>query len=190
MKNEKIDNILQKHKILIDRAIQIMETVEDARHSLSHVESVVKYTMEILEHEENANKEICIISAYWHDVGRSIQAKGHALISANMLKEEMEKLQYDRDFIEQCYLAIYKHSWKKMPETLEGIIIRDADKIDFVGIDRWKKAVEMKKRFTMIIENMPILRNDILQLEISKKIYDREIVQLVKYLHDVSFDNM
>lgn len=188
MENEKYNGILEKHKILIDKAIQIMETVEDVRHSLSHVESVVKYTMEILEHEENANKEICIISAYWHDVGRSIQAKGHDLISADMLKEEMEKLQYDRDFIEQCYLAVYKHSWKEMPGTLEGIIIRDADKIDFVGIERWKKSIEMKKRFGQILENLPILRNDILQLEISQKIYDREIVQLVKYLHEVIFE--
>ena len=45
----------------------------------------------------------------------------------------------------------------------------------------------MKKRFGSIIENLPILRNDIFQLETSKKIYDREIVQLVKYLHDVIF---
>lgn len=190
MNKEEYDLIIQKHKSLIDKAIQIMKTVEDIRHSLAHVESVVKYTMEILAHEENADKEICIISAYWHDVGRSIQAKGHALISANMLKEEMEKQQYDKAFIEQCYLAIYKHSWKEMPETLEGRIIRDADKIDFVGLDRWKKAIETKKRFAKIIENLPILRNDILQLEISKKIYDREMVRLVKYLHDIIFDNL
>ena len=51
-----------------------------------------------------------------------------------MLKEEMTKLQYDNEIIEQCYLAIYKHSWYDMPETLEGIIVRDADKIDFIGM--------------------------------------------------------
>jgi len=189
MNNEEYNKIIQKHKILIDRAIEIMKTVDDLRHSLFHVESVVKYTMKILQYEEKANKEVCIISAYWHDVGRSIQSKGHSLISGDMLKEEMEKLKYDKEFIEQCYLAVYKHGHKAMPETLEGIIVRDADKIDFVGIDRWKIAIEKNKRFTQIIENMPILRNGILQLEISRKIYDREIVELVKYLHDVVFDN-
>ena len=143
--NKQFNLIIEKHKVLINRAIQIMETVEDIRHSLSHVENVVKYTMEILEHEENANKEICIISAYWHDVGRSIQSKGHDLISADMLKEEMEKLQYDREFTEQCYLAVYKHSWKEMPETLEGIIIRDADKIDFVRNRKMEKINRNEK---------------------------------------------
>lgn len=183
------EEIEEKHKDLIEKAIKKMNLVKDPKHSLSHVLQVVEYTKEILENV-NADSEVCIISAYWHDVGRIEKNKGHALISANLLKEEMRRLAYDENFIDKCYKAIYKHSWNEKPETLEGDIIRDADKIDFVGIDRWKKAVEMKKRFTKIIENMPILRNDILQLQISKKIYDREIVQLVKYLHDVTFDNM
>lgn len=35
-----------------------------------------------------------------------------------MFEEEIKKLQYDDEIIEQGYLAIYKHRWYDMPETL------------------------------------------------------------------------
>lgn len=188
MFEEEINLIMEKNKNLIDKAVEIMKQVNDPKHSLSHMESVVKYTIEILRHEEKANKEVCIISAYWHDVGRSIQKKDHALLSANMLKEEMKKLQYDDEIIEQCYLAIYKHSWYDMPETLEGIIVRDADKIDFIGIGRWKQCIKEQNKCNSILELLPTLRSELLQLECSRKIYDIEVSKLIKYLHDIIFD--
>lgn len=114
--------------------------------------------------------------------------EGHAGISANMLKEEMEKLDYDENLINKCYLAIYKHGWKEEPGTIEGIIIRDADKIDFVGIGRWKECIETNCRFNKIPRMIPTLRKEILKLDCSKEIFDREIGNLVAYLHDKIFD--
>lgn len=184
---EELDKIEGKHKILINKAIEIMAKVPDPKHSTSHMESVVKYAKEILQYEKEANREVCIISAYWHDVGRSVKNEKHSLISADMLKEEMEKMGYDKELIEQCYLAIYKHSWYDMPETLEGIIVRDADKIDFVGINRWKQCINAKHKLTGIFELLPKLRNELLTLDSSRQIYDREVVELIKYLHNIIF---
>lgn len=184
---DELSQIEQSNKELLQKAVEIMKTVPDFKHSLSHMESVVQYTKEILETVEEANKEVCLISAYWHDVGRKIQNEGHAKISADMLQEEMKNLEYDDELIRKCYLAIYKHGWKEEPETLEGIIIRDADKIDFVGIGRWKECIETNCSFHKILELLPRMRKDLLKLEISKKIFDREIAKLVVYLHDVIF---
>ena len=78
---------------------------------------------------------------------------------------------------------------EKEPETLEGIIIRDADKIDFVGINRWKECIENGCRFEKILELLPTLRKDILKLEVSKEIFDREIGNLIAFLHDQIFNN-
>ena len=166
---------------------EIMKQVSDPKHSLSHMESVVQYTKEILENVEEADKEICLISAYWHDVGRSVQEKGHAKLSADMLQEEMQNLGYDEEIIQKCYLAIYKHSWKEEPATLEGKIIRDADKIDFVGIGRWKQCIETNCKFNKILQLLPTMRKELLELESSKEIFDREIGNLVVYLHDKIF---
>ena len=129
MENQYIE-IERKYESLINMAIEKMKCLNDPKHSLVHVLDVVEYTKEILETEHRANKEVCIISAYWHDVGRIQQNKGHGLISANELRAEMEKQNYPQEFIEECYKAIYKHEWREEPETLEGIIIRDADKLD------------------------------------------------------------
>ena len=74
-KQEEFDNIIKKHKILIDKAIDIMKKVKDPKHSISHMESVVKYTNEILQYEKEVNKEVCIISAYWHDVRKKYKKR-------------------------------------------------------------------------------------------------------------------
>ncbi len=185
--NEEFKKIEKENKRLIEKAIEFMKQVLDPKHALSHMESVVEYTKEILSKMEDADKEVCLISAYWHDVGRMIQEKGHAKISADMLQEEMRNLGYDEQFIQKCYLAIYKHSWKEEPETLEGLIIRDADKIDFVGIGRWKQCIQTNCRFRKILQLLPTVRKDILKLECSKEIFDREIGNLVVYLHDKIF---
>ena len=187
MENQYIE-IEGKHERIINIAIEKMKQSKDPKHNLVHTLDVVKYTKEILEKEDKANKEVCIVAAYWHDVGRLQQNKGHELISANELKIEMEKQNYPAEFIEKCYKAIYKHSWKKIPDTLEGIIIRDADKIDFVGINRWKECIKNGCRFEKILELLPTLRKDILKLEVSKEIYDREIGKLVAFLHDNVFN--
>lgn len=115
--------------------------------------------------------------------------KGHALVSADLLKEEMIKLDYNEEIIEKCYKAIYKHSWKAEPETIEGIIIRDADKIDFVGINRWKQAIDSNCKFGKVLQLLPTLRGDLLKLDISKKIFDREIANLVVFMHNKIFNN-
>lgn len=179
--------IEEKNQNLIQKAIKIMETVQDPKHSLSHMYSVVNYTKEILEKTE-ANKEVCIIATYWHDVGRSVAEKGHAKLSAEMLKNEMQELGYDSEFIEKCYKAVCNHGWSENPETLEGIIIRDADKIDFVGIGRWKQCIENNCKFAKILELLPTMRSELLRLDCAREIFDREIANLVAFLHNKVFN--
>lgn len=163
---ENFDEIENKYSKLIKKATEIMEEVLDPKHSVSHMKSIVKYTKEILQEETNADTEVCILSAYWHDVGRINGQKRHALLSAEMLKQELLNENFDTDFIEKCYLAIYKHGWSEHPETLEGKIIRDADKIDFVGIDRWKSCIENNCKFVKILDMLPTLRKEIFEFEI------------------------
>lgn len=184
------DEIENKYSKLIKKAIEIMDKVPDPKHSISHMESVVKYTKEILSVELGADIEVCILSAYWHDVGRFKGEKGHALLSAEMLKQELIKENYNKGFIEKCYLAIYKHGWEEQPETVEGKIIKDADKIDFVGISRWKSCIENNCKLYEILDLLPTLRKNIFEFEISKEIFDREIGILVRYLHELIFNNI
>ena len=70
-----------------------------------------------------------------------------------------------------------------IPETNEGLIIRDADKLDFVGVSRWKNCLDNNQSMEKIIELLPNLREKILYFEESRQIYDKEIIKLIDYLY-------
>jgi HD superfamily phosphodiesterase len=101
-----------------------------------------------------------------------------------MLKEHMKRLNYDNEFIDSCCEAIENHKWNMKPKTKEGLIVKDADKLAFIGIERWNYCLDNNQKLDEIIALLPQLRNNILFFEESKKIYDREIINIVKLLYD------
>ena len=176
------EEIYNKNKKLIDTAIEKIKVCEnDPLHFIGHTIDVVNYMKELLE-EIPANKEICIIAAYWHDVGRTVTDKGREEESGRILKEEMNKLNYSNEMIEQCYSAVVNHKRKCIPPTIEGKIVRDADKIAYIGKNRWRRCIEEKpEALDEIIEvYLPILREEVLRLECSKKLFDRDMNSYVK----------
>ena len=176
------EEIYNKNKKLIDIAVEKAKVCEnDPLHFIGHTIDVVNYVKELLE-KIPANKEVCIISAYWHDVGRSVTDKGHEEESGRILKDMMTQLGYSNEMIEQCYLAVVNHKRSCTPPTIEGKIIRDADKIAYIGRNRWKRCIEEKpEALDEIIEvYLPILREEILKLEYSKELFDRDMNSYVK----------
>lgn len=171
------EEIYSKNKELIDIAIEKIKVCErDPLHFIGHTTDVVNYVKELLE-KIPADKEICIIAAYWHDVGRSVTDKGHEEESGRILKEEMIRLKYSDEMIEKCYLAVVNHKRKSIPPTIEGKIVRDADKIAYIGRNRWKRCIEENPNaLDEIIEvYLPILKDEILKLEYSKELFDRDM---------------
>lgn len=174
---EQYEEIYNKNKELIDIAIEKSKKLDnDPLHFIGHTYDVINYTKELLK-KIDANKEICIIAAYWHDVGRIVTDKGHEEESGKILKEEMKKLGYDEDIIEQCYLAVVNHKRGCIPPTIEGKIVRDADKIAYIGKKRWERCLEQD--YTVldeIIEKfLPILKDEILRLDYSKELFERDM---------------
>ena len=173
-----------KYKTLINKAIDYMKKIEDKEHDINHMQDVVNYTKILLNNVKlNINYDVCIISAYWHDVGRFFTNEGHEKLSAELLKKEMLNMNYSLELIDMCFKAIEKHKWNMKPETLEGLIIKDADKLDFIGVPRWKNCIDNNQNINSIIQLLPDLREKYLYFEESKKIYDQEIVKLLKYLY-------
>ena len=72
--------------------------------------------------------------------------------------------------IEQCYLAVVNHKRKCIPPTIEGKIVRDADKISYIGKNRWKRCIEEEpEALDEIIEvYLPILREEVLRLDVQE----------------------
>ncbi|MBQ9657739.1 MAG: hypothetical protein IJV31_03110, partial [Clostridia bacterium] len=59
---------------------------------------------------------------------------------------------------------------------------RDADKIAYIGKNRWKRCIEENpEALDEIIEiYLPILREEILNLEYSRELFDRDMNTYVK----------
>ena len=182
----KINEVKEKYKLLLNRAEIIMRFIDDPEHNIIHMNEVIGFTVDLLNNLDNNNidSEVCIIAAYWHDTGRSIQTQGHEQVSAKMLKEEMLKLNYENDFIQKCYDAIEFHKWNMSPKTVEGWIVKDADKLAWIGTRRWKECMNNKKTLNSIIDLLPNLRNEILHFEYSKELYDKQIIKLLNLIYD------
>ena len=185
MKNNNYNEIENKYHELIQKAKEYMKNITDYEHDISHMYDVVNYTKELLNSIElDVNKDVCVISAYWHDVGRIKINEGHEKLSAQMLKEEMINRGYDNQFIGKCCLAIENHKWNMQPTTTEGLIVKDADKLAWIGIGRWNSCLKNGQHLDYIIKALPKLKNEILYFNESKNIYDRDIVKLVELLYN------
>lgn len=181
-----IDKVILRHNVLVNIAIDKMSKIKDPEHNYDHMQDVVRNTARILINMHKENQiviDTCIIGAYWHDVGRLVNAGIHEEISANLLKEEMEKLGYANEFIQSCYESISQHKWSMKPKTFEGLVVRDADKLSWLGIDRWGSCIKEKQELKEIMNLLPRLRNEILYFEVSKTMYDKYIVELVEFLY-------
>lgn len=185
MKNNDYNEIENKYHELIQKAKEYMKNITDYEHDISHMYDVVNYTKELLNSIElDVDKDVCVISAYWHDVGRIKINEGHEKLSAQMLKEEMINRGYDNKFISKCCLAIENHKWNMQPTTTEGLIVKDADKLAWIGIGRWNSCLKNGQHLNYIIKALPKLKNEILYFNESKNIYDRDIVKLVELLYN------
>lgn len=184
--NDKTEN---KYQDLINQSKLYMANIHDKEHDLNHVQDVVEITKKLLT-KIPANPEVCLIAAYWHDVGRSQVVENHEIKSAEMLKNYMEQNNYDNNLISFCYEAIKNHKWNMTPNTQEGWLVKDADKLAWIGQNRWKNCLKNNQRLDAILELLPKLKNEILYFEESKKIYDELIVKLVQLLSINIYDKM
>lgn len=187
--------IEEKHKKLIEIAKEYMTKVEDPEHNMDHIKDVLDYIKiiieELISNNENINIDVCIIGAYWHDVGRIEKNEGHEELSSKMLEVAMKDLGYDNNFILKCSEVVKHHGFGMYPRTKEGLIIQDADKIAWLGKRRWNNCLSSKKRLDSIIEKIPKLRNEVLHFECSRRIYDKEIVKiLTKLYHEIYSKNI
>ena len=185
MNNINFTQIEQKYNKLIEKATEYMKNIKDYEHNINHMDDVVSYTKKLLNNINlEINIDVCIISAYWHDVGRIKINEGHEKLSAEMLKEEMKKMKYDENLIDDCYKAIENHKWNMHPRTIEGLLVKDADKLAWLGLGRWNDCLNNHQKLDSIINLLPKLRNEILYFNESKEIYDRDIIRLIKLLYN------
>jgi uncharacterized protein len=84
------------------------------------------------------NMRVLEAAALLHDIGRQREAESnisHSLLSGIMSQECLRDLEYTKEEIEEIVDAIRTHRYSENiePNSIEGQILSDADKIDALG---------------------------------------------------------
>jgi len=147
----------------------------DPAHDFGHSESVTKTALEICRKIGYKDMKVIRVICWWHDVGR-LFSPIHEELSAQIAKYNLEGLRVDDQTIGKVYQGIRFHKWSMRPETIEGNILRDADKLDFISIERWRKCLEKDEleHLGPIVNLLSQLR-EILYFEESKNIYNKKM---------------
>ncbi|HZR39058.1 MAG TPA: HD domain-containing protein [Ktedonobacteraceae bacterium] len=124
---------------LLQLANEMMERegTEDASHDYDHIVRTIALAETIQAHEGGDLPTIWAAVAF-HDLGQERERHhggDHALIGAEMAGDLLSDTQFPQHAIPAVQQAIREHRMTggKIPGTLEGRILYDADKIDCLG---------------------------------------------------------
>ena len=185
MRNINFLNIKNKHIKVIKVAISQLKKITDPEHCYGHTLDVLDFAQKIIDKNNyGADLDCLVISIFWHDVGRLHQDKGHELLSSQLLEKVLKEEKYDKNFVKKCNNAIRFHKWNMKPKSIEGKILKDADKLAFLGINRWKNCLKNDYKLNEIMKLLPNLKNKILCLNESKEFYDEAMIDLIKFLYN------
>lgn len=128
----------------------------DPAHDFEHIMRVCKNAKKIAKHE-NASMRLVITSALLHDIvsyqKSDKRSKKSSIQSAHLAQQILKKYNYTQDEIKIISDAIKDHSFSrnKVPKTLVGRVLQDADRLDALG------AIGIARTFSVGgAENRPI----------------------------------
>jgi len=102
-------------------------------HAWDHVERVHDLCLRIGE-REGADLQVLAAAALLHDIARS-GIGDHARRSAEEARKVLRRLEMREDQMAEIVRAILSHSYSggRVPSSLEGRVLSDADKLDAMG---------------------------------------------------------
>ncbi|MBT5200592.1 MAG: HD domain-containing protein [Thaumarchaeota archaeon] len=110
----------------------------DSAHDFDHIMRVYK-NIEKISKTEKVNKKLVLSAALLHDLvsypKSDKRSKNSSIESAKKSKTILQKYDFTEKEIEIVSDAIRDHSFSqnKIPETMEGKILQDADRLDALG---------------------------------------------------------
>ena len=110
----------------------------DPAHDFDHIMRVYKNAQQIIK-KEKVNEKLVLSAVLLHDVvsfpKSDKRSKNSSIESAKKAKTILKKYDFTSDEITIVCDAISEHSFsqKKIPNTIEGKILQDADRLDALG---------------------------------------------------------
>ena len=106
----------------------------DPAHDFEHVMRVYR-NAQIISKNENGNEKLILSAVLLHDIIKIKNRKNSALKSAKVSEIILKENCFLDDEIKIISDAIKEHSFSKgkIPSTIEGKILQDADRLDAIG---------------------------------------------------------
>ncbi|MDP1721578.1 MAG: HD domain-containing protein [Candidatus Gottesmanbacteria bacterium] len=105
----------------------------DAAHALDHHQRVWNNAKWIIKHEKlEVDDEALYIAAWWHDVDKG-SSNDPRLIAV------LRRHRVPQSRIDTILAIMNQHSFEDEQTTIEGKILFDADKLEYVSRERWSK---------------------------------------------------
>jgi uncharacterized protein len=110
----------------------------DPAHDFNHIMRVYKNAQKLCK-RERANEKLVLTAVLLHDIISYSKSDKNSTLSstksAQQAKKILKNLDYDSKEIQIISDAIRDHSFSrgKTPQTLEGKILQDADRLDAIG---------------------------------------------------------
>ena len=110
----------------------------DSAHDFNHVMRVYKNAQKLCKNE-NVNEKLVLTAVLLHDIISypkfDKRSKYSAVRSAKESKKILKNLNFSSKEIQIVYDAISDHSFSKgkIPQSIEGKILQDADRLDAIG---------------------------------------------------------
>lgn len=112
--------------------------INDSAHDFEHIMRVLK-NAKIICKKEKANEKLVLSAVLLHDIisypKSDKRSKSSSIKSAEESKSILKTFNFTEEEIQIISDAIRDHSFSgnKIPETLEGKILQDADRLDAIG---------------------------------------------------------
>ena len=104
----------------------------DASHDFQHIQRVRNNALEILKTEEQADKELVLLSVLLHDVSDPKYSNGKELEVSLLEKLSLDEEQKGK--IQRIIQSVSFNGGHERPaESIEAKIVRDADRLDAIG---------------------------------------------------------
>lgn len=120
-------------------SIEIQKRIKnDPAHDFAHIIRVYKNAKKIARYEK-ANTKLILAAALLHDIVQypksDRRSKTASIQSAHLARKILAKYNFTKKEIQIISDAIRDHSYSrnKIPATLEGKILQDADRLDALG---------------------------------------------------------
>jgi uncharacterized protein len=109
-----------------------------ACHRYDHTERVVRNALQLAQAYPDIDTDALEAAAWLHDIGRGTErnkGESHADASARLARPMLAALAFSGEQL-QCIcdaIADHRYSGRRLPSSLEGRLLQDADRLDALG---------------------------------------------------------